>query len=258
MKKNEIEIYKKQLNSLKNNLKSEEFGLKDIPKSVDIFNDIIIKLDISFKADFKQLIISKVKVYSNKSFKPQHKPQETLEDELKKNIERCLAKLNDIKEAEQEQKNVPEKKIDEKDQKIAELTDCLQRLQAEFENYKKRVEKENNNFLKYANAGLINELLPLLDSFELALKNKESKEDFIKGVELIFAQLFSTLEKQGLRPIEAEGKPFDPYKHEVMLQEPSDKEGIVLEELQKGYMLYDKVLRHSKVKVGKKVKEENK
>jgi molecular chaperone GrpE len=143
-------------------------------------------------------------------------------------------------------------KVDEKDKKIEELTDSLQRLQAEFENYKKRTDKENCNFMKFANANLIGELLPLLDSFELAFKNKDSKE-FVQGVELIFAQLFSILEKQGLRPIHAEGKKFDPYKHEVLLQEPSDKDEIVLEELQKGYMLQDKVLRFSKVKIGKKI-----
>jgi len=167
-----------------------------------------------------------------------------------------------MKEKQEDTKEKPkkeekkQKKIDEKDQKIQELTEYLQRLQAEFENYKKRVEKENNNFLRYANANLINELLPLLDSFELALKNKDNKEDFIKGVELIFAQLFSTLKKQGLRQIEAEGKQFDPYLHEVMMQEPSDKDGIILEELQKGYMLNDKVLRHSKVKIGKKIEKQ--
>jgi molecular chaperone GrpE len=162
-------------------------------------------------------------------------------------------------EAKAEPKMEEAAKIDEKDKKIAELTDCLQRLQAEFENYKKRAEKENGHFMKFANANLIGELLPLLDSFEFAFKNKDSKE-FVQGVELIFAQLFSILEKQGLRPIHAEGKKFDPYKHEVLLQEPSDKDEIVLEELQKGYMLQDKVLRFSKVKIGKKAepKEEKK
>jgi len=171
-----------------------------------------------------------------------------------------MKKKEQIKE-EPQKEDAPEEvkteatpQIDEKEQKIAELTECVQRLQAEFENYNKRVAKENASLVKYATANLISELLQLLDSFELALQNKDSKE-FVKGVELIYVQLFTILEKQGLRPICAEGTKFDPYKHEVMLQEPSDKDEIVLEELQKGYMLQDKVLRHSKVKIGKKIEK---
>lgn len=143
------------------------------------------------------------------------------------------------------------KKVDKKDKKIAELTETLQRLQAEFENYKKYIEKEKAEFAKYAKAELIEKLLPLLDSFEMALKNTADKEKFIKGVELIYSQLYSLLEKEGLRKIKTQGK-FDPHFHEVLLKEKSDKEeDIILEELQKGYMLGDKVLRHSKVKVSK-------
>ena len=143
------------------------------------------------------------------------------------------------------------KKIDEKDKKIAELTETLQRLQAEFENYKKFIEKSNAEFRKYAQADIIGELLPILDSFELALKNTKDKEELIKGIELIYSQLYSLLEKQGLKKIETKGK-FDPHLHEVLLKEESDKEeDTILEELQKGYMLGEKVLRHSKVKVSK-------
>ncbi len=139
---------------------------------------------------------------------------------------------------------------------IAELTDSLQRLQAEFENYKKRVDKEKQGFVKYAKADLVYKLLPLLDTFEIALRNTNDKEKFVKGMEIAYSQLFSTLQSEGLKPIEALGKKFDPYLHEVMLKQKSDKEeGIILEELQKGYMLNDKVLRHSKVKISEKVEE---
>lgn len=140
-----------------------------------------------------------------------------------------------------------------KNKKITELTDTLQRLQAEFENYKKYVEKQNTEFRKYAKADLIINILPILDSFELAFKNTSDKEKFVKGVELIYSQLFSTLEKEGLKPIKSEGQKLDPINHEVLLKEKSDKEeDTILEELQKGYMLGEKVIRHSKVKVGKK------
>jgi len=142
----------------------------------------------------------------------------------------------------------------DKDKKLSDLTDTLQRLQAEFENYKKYVEKSQVEFRKYAQADIIETLLPILDSFELALKNTTDKEKLMKGIELIYSQLYSLLEKQGIKKIEAKGK-FNPHLHEVLLKEESDKEeDTILEELQKGYMLNDKVLRHTKVKVSKKRK----
>jgi len=157
----------------------------------------------------------------------------------------------------EEEKPKKEKKSDK--EVITELTDTLQRLQAEFENYKKRIEKEKVEFLSYAKADLIAKLLPILDSFELALKNTTDKDKFIKGVELIFAQLYSLLESEGLKPINALGEKFNPYKHEVLMKQESDKEeDTVLEEMQKGYMLNDKILRHSKVKVSKKTIDNNK
>ena len=162
----------------------------------------------------------------------------------------------EAKEIKKEKRHI-EKKSDK--EVIAELTDTLQRLQAEFENYKKRVDKEKQEFMKYAHADLILELLPLLDSFEMALRNTTDKEKFIKGIEMVFAQFYSILEKQGLRPINVLGQKFDPYKHEVLLRQKSDKEeDAVLEELQKGYMLNNLVLRHSKVKISEKTEEGNK
>ncbi|MEA2037382.1 MAG: nucleotide exchange factor GrpE [Nanoarchaeota archaeon] len=144
------------------------------------------------------------------------------------------------------------KKVDEKDKKISELTDSLQRMQAEFENYKRYVEKQKAEFVKYAKDDMIVKLLPLLDSFEIALRNTQNNEKFVKGVELIFGQLYNLLVSEGLRPIECLGKKFDPYKHEVLLTEESDKEeGTILDELQKGYMLGEKIVRHSKVKITK-------
>ena len=160
-------------------------------------------------------------------------------------------------EKKQEKKEIkkPKKKSDK--EVIVELTESLQRLQAEFENYKKQIEKQSQEFFKYAKADLINKILPTLDTFEIALKLTQDQEKFVKGMEMVYAQLFSTLEIEGLKPIEALRKKFDPNIHEVMLKQKSDKEeGIILEELQKGYMFNDKVLRHTKVKVSEKHKEE--
>jgi len=150
-----------------------------------------------------------------------------------------------------EKKKTEKKKKSDKET-IAELTDALQHLQADFENYKKCVEKDKAHFVKYAHASFIESLLPAIDSFELALKSHYDNEKFIQGMELIYSQLYTLLEKQGVRKIEALGKQFDPYKHEVMITVDSDQDGVVLEELQKGYMMHDKVLRHTKVKIGKK------
>ncbi len=145
------------------------------------------------------------------------------------------------------------KELENKNKSIEELTDTLKRLQAEFENYKKRNDKEKTEFVKYAHADVISSMLPILDSFEIALKNTADKEKFAEGVKIIYAQLYSALEAEGLRPINATGENFDPYRHEVLMKEESDKpEGAILEEFQKGYMLNDKVLRFSKVKVSGK------
>ena len=170
------------------------------------------------------------------------------------------------KKAKEEQKKA--KGYDQKDLKIKELeeknkdlVDSLQHLQAEFENYKKRACKDNESFSRFASAKLIEKMLPILDSFEFALKGSSDQEQFRKGIEMIFAQLFSTLESEGLRPINCIGNRFDPYRHEVMLKEPSDKdEDIIIEEMQKGYMLNERILRHSKVKTstGKKKEEKDK
>jgi len=142
-------------------------------------------------------------------------------------------------------------------EQVKELTETLQHLQADFENYKKQVDKEKGEFLKYAKASLIESLLPIIDNFEMALKSNSDHEKFLKGMELVYSQFYSILEKEGIRKIEALNKPLDPFKHEVMLTVDSEKEGIVLEELQTGYMLNEKVLRHSKVKVGKKKAAKN-
>ncbi len=157
-----------------------------------------------------------------------------------------------MKEKAKAQETKEDSKVKELNEKIEELTNLLKRIQADFENYKKLVEKQKSEFSCYIKQDVIKKLLPVLDSIELALKNTGDKENFIKGVELIFAQLYSILQSEGLKPIECVGKRLDPYNHEVLLKEQSDKEeDTILEELQKGYMLNDKIIRHTKVKVAK-------
>ena len=135
-----------------------------------------------------------------------------------------------------------------------EYLDTLRRVQAEFENYRKRVIKEQTALVDRATSGLVEQLLPVLDSFELALKNLDSAgsddiENVRKGVELVYAELLGVLEKAGLSRIEAEGKPFDPNVHEAVMQEDGDGEPVVTDVLRTGYTLKGRVLRPAMVKV---------
>ncbi|MBI2661645.1 nucleotide exchange factor GrpE [Candidatus Woesearchaeota archaeon] len=157
------------------------------------------------------------------------------------------SRMNKDKDA----KNInKDEELAEKNQKIEDLTDTLKRLQAEFENHKKRTEKEKAEFMKYSQAEVMLKLLPVLDTFEIALKNTKDHEKFARGMEMLYAQFYSALESCGLRPIKALNEKFDPYRHEVLLKEECNRDDdTIIDELQKGYMLHDRVLRHSKVKI---------
>jgi len=137
-----------------------------------------------------------------------------------------------------------------------EYLDTLRRVQAEFENYRKRVIKEQTALVDRATEGLVEQLLPVLDSFELALKNFDAAgsadtESVRKGVELVYADLLGVLEKAGLSRVEAEGKPFDPNVHEAVMQEEGDGEPVVTDVLRTGYTLKGRVLRPAMVKVSR-------
>ncbi len=144
-------------------------------------------------------------------------------------------------------------RIDSLEKEKADLTDTLKRVAAEFDNYKKRVEREKAEFREYAAREFAGKLLPILDSFEIAIKNSDDGHEK-KGLELIYSQLFTALEKEGLRPINSVGERLDPYRHEALLSEKTDdaeKDGVVAEELSRGYMWKDSVLRTGKVKIFK-------
>jgi molecular chaperone GrpE len=132
------------------------------------------------------------------------------------------------------------------------LVDRLARLQAEFENARKRATREQQEFREYALADAVKELLPTLDSFERALQTSaKEKTEFRSGVELIYKQLQDALVKLGLRPIPAKGEPFDPHLHQAieMVDTREAKDHHVLDELQRGYKLKDRLLRPSMVRV---------
>src|SRR5438105_3029272 len=137
------------------------------------------------------------------------------------------------------------------------LIDRLARLQAEFDNARKRAAKEQQDFREYAAADSIKALLPVLDSFERALQLEHGDlPEFRGGVELIYKQLQDALSKLGLRPIPAKGEPFDPHLHQAVEMVDTDEveDHHVLDELQRGYKLKDRLLRPSMVKVARNSK----
>src|SRR6266850_3593495 len=138
------------------------------------------------------------------------------------------------------------------------LFDRLLRKQAEFENYKKRMDREKAEFAQFASSELIKELLTTLDSFELALRNAASegsgREDVLRGFELIYKQLVDTLGRFGLKAIEAKGKKFDPNFHQAVATQATEEmeENTVIEEMRKGYTLNGRLLRPAMVSVSVK------
>lgn len=146
-------------------------------------------------------------------------------------------------------------KLADLEKNLNQYKDQLLRKVADFENYKKRIENDYVNLVKFANEELLEKLLPVLDDFERSLKVKKSEdsmvdnESIIKGVELIFSKFKRILELQGVKSMEVIGQPFDPHLHDALLQIQTEEypPHTVIQEVEKGYMLHDKVLRHAKV-----------
>ena len=134
--------------------------------------------------------------------------------------------------------------------KANEYLNRLKYLQADFENFKKRTQKEMTEVAKYSNLNLISELLPIVDEFEYAIeagKQSDNKKGITKGVEMILKKLYEVLRKQGLCKIDAIGQLLDPTKHEAIIKVPTKdyKEGTIIEEVRKGFIFKAKVIRPS-------------
>lgn len=161
------------------------------------------------------------------------------EDEDKKSGKKLFGKKN---------------KKDKKDEKIEELTDRLTRQMAEFDNFRKRTEKEKSQMYEIGAKDIIEKILPVVDNFErgLAAVAEDDKEDpFVQGMDKIYKQLMTTLDGIGVKPIEAVGQEFNPDFHNAVMHEENEEAGenTITEEFQKGYMYRDSVVRHSMVKV---------
>ena len=146
------------------------------------------------------------------------------------------------------------KKKDKKDEKIEELTDKLTRQMAEFDNFRKRTEKEKSQMYEVGAKDIIEKILPVVDNFERgldAVKEEEKEDPFVQGMEKVYKHLVTTLEGIEVKPIEAVGQPFDPNFHNAVMHVEDENfgENIVAEEFQKGYTYRDSVVRHSMVKV---------
>lgn len=146
------------------------------------------------------------------------------------------------------------KKKDKKDQKIEELTDQLKRQMAEFDNYRKRTEKEKSTMYEIGAKEVIEKMLPIVDNFErgLGMVPEEQMEDpFVDGMNKVYKQMMSVFEEIGVKPIEAVGNEFDPNLHNAVMHVDDEETGenIVVEEFQKGYLYKESVVRHSMVKV---------
>lgn len=143
-------------------------------------------------------------------------------------------------------------KKDKKDEKIEELTDQVKRQMAEFDNYRKRTEKEKASMYIVGAKDIVEKMLPVVDNFERGLAMAAGSEDpFVEGMEKIYKQLMTTLDELGVKPIEAVGQEFNPDFHNAVMHVEDEEAGenIIVEEFQKGYLYKDFVVRHSMVKV---------
>lgn len=185
----------------------------------------------------------------------QKKEAQTPEDEVKKEAGSTEATETPEEDNAPEAEKTEEKTEEKAEEKADDGNEKYVRLMAEFQNYKKRVAKEKNDIREYATEKLVMELLPVLDNFEraLAASAEDDPAGYAKGMELIFTQMVTELQKSGLAEVEAEGQDFDPTKHNAVMTEENEEleSGKVSKVLQKGYALNDKVIRPSMVAVTK-------
>lgn len=190
--------------------------------------------------------------------------EKEMDKDIDKNIdsevsEEAVSEADDVKEEQnvEEEQNAEEqtdRKEDKKDAQIAELTDRYKRLLAEFDNYRKRTEKEKSAMYEVGVKDTLEKILPIVDNFErgLATVSEENKEDaFVVGIDKTYRQLTTTLENMGVVAIDTFEKEFDPNIHNAVMHIDDENygENAIVEEFQKGYMYKESVLRHSMVKV---------
>ena len=198
----------------------------------------------------------------NKNISPEEMEEEILENEEindtaeEETVEEAEEAVAEEPETEKEKGSFFKKKEkkDRKDEKIEELTDRVRRQMAEFDNFRKRTEKEKTQMFETGAKSIVEKILPVVDNFErglAAVTEEEKGTPFVEGMEKIYKQMMTVLEEAGVKPIEAVGQEFDPNLHNAVMHVEDEEfgENIIAEEFQKGYKYKDTVLRHSMVKV---------
>ncbi len=183
------------------------------------------------------------------------KAEETVSEEKETEKKETKEKEQDKKTA--DKKHLGKKKdknIEKLEEKLADLEDKRVRQLAEFENFRKRSEKEKSQMFEIGAKSVIEKMLPVIDNFErglLGVPEEEKDTPFVQGVELVYKQLLTAFDELGVKPIDAVGKEFDPNLHNAVMMVDDDtlESGMVAEEMQKGYMYKESVVRHSMVKV---------
>ena len=198
----------------------------------------------------------------NKNISPEEMEEEILENEEindtaeEETVEEAEEAVAEEPETEKEKGSFFKKKEkkDKKDEKIEELTDRVRRQMAEFDNFRKRTEKEKTQMFETGAKSIVEKILPVVDNFErglAAVTEEEKGTPFVEGMEKIYKKMMTVLEEAGVKPIEAVGQEFDPNLHNAVMHVEDEEfgENIIAEEFQKGYTYRDSVVRHSMVKV---------
>ena len=198
----------------------------------------------------------------NKNISPEEMEEEILENEEindtaeEETVEEAEEAVAEEPETEKEKGSFFKKKEkkDKKDEKIEELTDRVRRQMAEFDNFRKRTEKEKTQMFETGAKSIVEKILPVVDNFErglAAVTEEEKGTPFVEGMEKIYKQMMTVLEEAGVKPIEAVGQEFDPNLHNAVMHVEDEEfgENIIAEEFQKGYTYRDSVVRHSMLKV---------
>jgi molecular chaperone GrpE len=210
------------------------------------------KNDINKKEDSKKDSINKESKDNNKEM---HNKESYAKQEGSDTVDH-----NEINQEEAIEIDPRDKKIEELEKEILQQQDKFLRKAAEFENYKRRTENDQFNLIKYAAESLIIKLLPVLDDFErsqLYIENAKDTQSIKEGIKLVYDKFLKVLEDQGVKKIEAVGKPFDVHYHEALMQRKMEnvKPHTVIDEVEKGYMYKDRVIRHTKVVVSEESAE---
>ncbi len=224
-------------------------------------NEEGMKIDIEspeqFEEDVEKILEEAEEKAGNKKDNKEEPAEEVTSEESAETPGEQPEEPDEEYEADEKKKHHDKKdkknKKDPRDEKIAELEDRVKRQMAEFENFRKRTDKEKSQMFDMGVKNVVEKILPVIDNFERGLANvpEGSDEAFVSGMQMIYKQMTDELDKIGVKPIEAVGQPFDPNIHNAVMQVESEEyeSGTVAQELQKGYMYHETLVRPSMVGV---------